>query len=64
MVSYLNTPMFQDFLGMLDPEGNGSAVFDATGHLNLPLGLIMNFAYALNKPWNFASNAVDIEVVP
>ena len=63
VVTYGNTPFFQNFLGTLDGEGKASA------SLNLPpilgtSGIIMHFAYALNNPWDFASNSVGIEMEP
>ena len=65
VLSLLNTPIFSDFMGMLDGAGSGSATYDTLGPL--PPGLVgasLYFAYALNNPWDFASNAVAIEIVP
>jgi hypothetical protein len=28
------------------------------------VGITMHFAYALNGPWDFASNPVGVEIVP
>lgn len=54
--------VFTNFLGVLDTAGTASAKF------NLPAipgvsGLNVNFAYALAKPWDFASNATKIAIV-
>lgn len=60
----LNSSVFVDFLGQLDAMGQ------ATAQLNAPqlsaglAGTIMDFAFALNAPWNFASNAVAVTVLP
>lgn len=60
----INTPMFKDFMGTLDSEGKGAA------QLNLPqlspdyVGIKMYYAYCLNKPFDFVSNPVDVEIVP
>jgi hypothetical protein len=63
IISIVNTPVFTNFQGILDGQGSGMAL------MNLPpipgaAGLTMYFAYALNNPWNFASNPVEIEIVP
>ena len=63
LVSLINTPIFANFLGNLDSQG------EATAQMLLPMvtgaaGLTMTFAYACDKPWNFASNAVMIDIVP
>jgi hypothetical protein len=63
VIAMLNGPVFSEFLGQLSVEGTAEAI------LNLPpvsgaTGLTMHFAYALNGPWDFASNAVGIDLVP
>jgi hypothetical protein len=63
VVSLINTPIFLNFMGTLDTSGI------ATAQLNAPpvpgfAGVTMHYAYALNNPWNFASNPVAIEIVP
>jgi len=60
---YMNTPIFDKFLGTLDAQGMATATLDvpiATG----AAGLKMHFAFALNKPWNFASTTAYVEIVP
>jgi hypothetical protein len=63
VISLANTPLFANFMGTLDAAGEASAA------LVLPpvsgvAGITMYYAYALNAPWDFASNAVSIEIVP
>ena len=64
VLSMLNGPVFVDFMGALDGSGNGTAL------LNLPAlgtgyaGLKMYYAYCLSGPFDFASNPVEIELVP
>jgi len=64
LVDWLNSPIFQNFLGALDANGQATAVFDTNGPIPGSLGLTFNFAYACNKPWDFVSNPVPILVVP
>ncbi|MFH1998376.1 MAG: hypothetical protein ABIK28_01785, partial [Planctomycetota bacterium] len=60
----LNSAVFSSFLGQLGLDGT------ATAQLNVPAlpagytGSVMTFAYCMNNPFNFASNAVNIEIVP
>jgi hypothetical protein len=63
VINMINGPIFQDFAGVLDSSGKGTASF------NLPAGtgatgLSMYYAYALNKPYDFVSNPVMIQIVP
>lgn len=65
VVGLINTPIFTNFLGTLKGTGSASATFDTLGPLTPgTVGLTMNFAYALNAPWNFVSNPVGIEIIP
>ena len=64
IITFVNAPNFGNFFSMLDGSGKGTAQFD-TG-LPLPpatVGIYFYFAYALFPPWDFASNAVAIEVI-
>ena len=63
VLSLLNSSIFSGFMGTLDGTGYAAA------SLNLPpvpgmAGITLYFAYALNGPWNFASNPVSVEIVP
>lgn len=64
VIGQLNTAVFSNFLGSLDGNGSANAAFDTLGPVPGAAGLTLHFAYALNKPWNFASNAVGIDIVP
>jgi hypothetical protein len=59
----LNTPVFSDFLGVLD--GNAQAAAQLYSGQLPPgyVGTILYFAYCLNGPFDFASNPVEIEIV-
>jgi hypothetical protein len=59
----INTPTFSNFVGTLDGAGTASAVLNASGPLPPDLaGTLMHFAFALNLPWNLASNHVAIKI--
>jgi len=61
----LNSPMFHDFMGVLDAKGGAAATLNTFGPLPSGMvGVTLSFAYALNKPWDFASNPVEILVTP
>jgi hypothetical protein len=64
IIDLLNSPIFSNFMGKLDGTGSANAVFDTLGPIPGAAGITMQFAYALNNPWNFASNSVAIDVVP
>jgi len=59
----INTAIFSNFMGTLDGTGQSTAQFNA---LPLPgyAGMKMYYAYCLGYPWEFASNPVEIEIVP
>ncbi len=63
VLDHLNNAVFQNFWGALDSSGNGSATLSAPP-IPTWIGRKINFAYALAGPWDFASNAIEIEVVP
>jgi len=61
----LNTPMFCDFMGTLDIRGQATALLNTLGPMPPgSAGYSLDFAFALNKPWDFASNPVSVEVLP
>jgi len=63
ILANLGRPLFTDFWGALDSAGEAQAGLDAPP---LPgwAGTTFNFAFCLSDPWDFASNAVAVEVVP
>ncbi|MBM3986217.1 MAG: beta-lactamase family protein, partial [Planctomycetes bacterium] len=65
VVANLGPPMFPGFLGTLGAQGLGRASFYTLGPLPAALvGHALTFAGALMGPWDFATNAVDIAIVP
>jgi hypothetical protein len=59
----INTPVFSNFLSKLDIHGAAEAEL-ATGPLDPAfVGLVMHYAYALNMPFDYASNPVQVEIV-
>ena len=64
VINLANTVIFQNFIGILDANGQASALFDTQGPVPGAAGITMTFAFALNNPWDFASNAVEIKIVP
>ncbi|MHC4945966.1 MAG: hypothetical protein ACYTG7_23375, partial [Planctomycetota bacterium] len=67
ILSMLNTSLFHDFNGVLDATGRGSAQLNTLAISPLPpvrVGGILYFAYTLYSPYDFASNAVEVEIVP
>jgi len=63
ILTSIGSPAFQNFLGVLDSQGNATAVFDSFVPVGpLLIGVTMNFAYVLRAPpaWNFVSNAISI----
>jgi len=63
VISLINTSVFQSFMGVLDAQGSADATM-TFGPIPGAAGITMNFAYALNKPWNFASNPIAIMIIP
>jgi hypothetical protein len=64
MTGYLNTNLFQDFAASLDSSGTSWAGLDTLGPTPGTAGLVLSFAFALNEPWDFASNPVNISILP
>lgn len=60
----LNKPVFTDFKGTLDSNGEATASLNAPALPSGWAGKTMHFAYALKNPWDYASNATAIRVVP
>jgi len=63
VLTFLNTPIFSGFQGMLDSTGRGSAELNA-GPVSGFAGTLMYYAFLLDKPFDWASNPVVIEIVP
>lgn len=64
LLPFLNTTLLQDFAGFLDTSGLATATMNSgTIHPDL-IGTIIYFAFCLGWPWEFASNPVEIEIVP
>jgi hypothetical protein len=62
ILGHLNTSMFTDFSGRLDASGRARA------SLNLPPvpahgGTVMDYAYCLKNPYDYASNPVRVTIV-
>jgi len=65
IVDFLNTPKFNNFIGNLDANGQAKAKLDTMGSAPAgSAGLTLYFAYAVAKPYDFVSNAVEIKIVP
>jgi len=63
ILALLNSAVFSNFCGPLDSQGQGTAT------LNLPpvpgfAGTVMYYAYALNNPFDYVSNAAAMEIIP
>ena len=55
-------PVFYRFRSRLDAAGRADARMYIPPGQGLPGGLELNFAFALTKPWDYASNAVSLHV--
>lgn len=60
----LNTAVFHNFLGILDSEGCEDAALNAPPLPSSSIGLIMDFAYTCNKPFDHVSNPLGVEITP
>jgi hypothetical protein len=59
---YTNTPTFKNFAGKLDHDGCSRAILSAKDIRPEFVGLHMYFAFCLNNPFNFVSNAAPIKI--
>jgi hypothetical protein len=59
----INTPFFQNFLGILDSNGQATAQMHLDQLQPIMVGHKMYFAFACNNPWDIVSNHVEIEIV-
>jgi hypothetical protein len=60
----LNSPVFLNFLGSLDANGQASAQINAPSLPTGYVGTVMHYAFCCNGPFDFASNSVGIKIVP
>lgn len=61
---YINTHVFKQFVGVLNPDGKALAQFNAHTYIPTNVPIPVSFAYALNNTWNFVSNPVNVVVMP
>ena len=64
VLSHLNTTVFTNFRGSLDGQGSAVAQLNAPPLPPSAVGLDMFYAYCLSNPFDFASNHLEIEIVP
>lgn len=64
VITLANSPNFPGFLGALDASGQAAAQLNWPPIPASAVGLNMSYAYALNKPWNFASYFIGVRIVP
>jgi len=64
MIAFLNTTVFQGFLGTLDNAGMAGGTLDTLGPVPGAQGIVMSFAYALGNPWDLVSNPINVEILP
>jgi len=64
ILARLNTAIFQDFWGNLDASGQASASLNVPPIQPTWVGKIMHYAFATRTPWDYASNAAAIEILP
>jgi len=63
VLSLLNTPVFMDFMGVLDSMGRATAQMNTFGPLPPDCaGLDIFFAFACKNPWDFVSNPIAIKI--
>ncbi|MFH1999461.1 MAG: C25 family cysteine peptidase [Planctomycetota bacterium] len=60
-----NSVIFVNFIGTLNASGEATAQFNTWGPLSSSyIGLNLNFAYTFYNPFDLASNAVPVNIVP
>jgi len=64
VLDMINSTLFQKFAGQLDSKGAAAAKFSTGPIPTVGIGLVLNFAYCLNKPFDFASNHVEVLIDP
>jgi photosystem II stability/assembly factor-like uncharacterized protein len=63
ILANLGNPVFTGFLGELDVAGQGSAQLIMPPVDRVFVGTVMNYAFSTGSPFDFASNAVSVEIV-
>ncbi len=64
IIQNLSWPSFKRFWGTLDTTGTATAQLNLGPQSSGYVGTIMSYAFATANPWDFASNAVNVEIVP
>lgn len=65
ILSLANSPVFLNFAGTLDATGLATAQFNTYGPLpGSYIGLNLHFAFTFYNPFDMASNAVQVDIVP
>jgi hypothetical protein len=62
-LNLLNTTVFCNFYDVLDHSGSKEAALHMPSLDPIFIGVVMNFAYCLNQPFNFVSNPIAVEIV-
>ncbi|MHC4944889.1 MAG: right-handed parallel beta-helix repeat-containing protein [Planctomycetota bacterium] len=64
VLKYLNSPLFNNFLGTTDANGSAAANLNTQGPMPPGFaGHIMHYAFCLGYPWEFVSNPVALTIV-
>ena len=61
--SNINTPMFANFMGTLDGNGQATAQLNIEPVSSEYIGTKIYFAYCLNNPFDYVSNPIEIEII-
>jgi|GEM_PF-721474 len=64
ILAHMNTGIFQGFSASLDASGLATARLNAPSVQPTWVGRTMHYAFATAFPWDYASNAAAIEIVP
>jgi hypothetical protein len=65
LLPLINSPVFSNFMGVLDAQGKSTAQLSWSGPVLPPsaIGIRMCYAFCCNRPYDFVSNPVVIEIV-
>ncbi|MFH1998551.1 MAG: hypothetical protein ABIK28_02670 [Planctomycetota bacterium] len=65
VLGFLNTVVCPNFYGILDSAGAASATLDTWGPIDpVVVGERAHFAFVLNNPFDFTSNAIAVDFIP